>query len=125
MNNCPPETPEKTATEIEEECRIEQQKQIAKEWDKKEVSIPKGNFLFLLCYQGVGPLILPSFLCLGFFWLWQTYIIYWYIFVLVAPLAFMFIYMFYIVLLTEMSFWLVNNWANRTSPPEEVNFPKF
>ena len=36
----------------------------------------------------------------------------------------MFIYMFYIVLLTEMSFWLVNNWANRTSPPEEVNSPE-
>ena len=64
MNNCPPETPEKTATEIEEECRIEQQKQIAKEWDKKEVSIPKGNFLFLLCYQGSRTFDLAEFFML-------------------------------------------------------------
>jgi len=99
-------------------------KKLKQEWANKEVTLPISNFVFLYAYQAVLPLLIPLFLWYGLLYAWQLYPQYNLLFIFILPLWFLGNYYLYIILLTEMSFWLVNYWCNRKSPPVEGEFPR-
>lgn len=100
------------------------QEKLAKEWENKQVTIPIMQFGYLMFYQGILPFIPPCALVIGFFYLWKMFSNYWYAFVLALPVLFIVTYFLYIIILTELTYLLVEYWTNRKSPQQEGEFAR-